>query len=211
MKLSRFSFFSLSLPLLSFSIVQPPPHLLRPQVWYRPRREVLTYVWNTYDKWRVNGLVDTVPLDEEMVEICLEEFVMSDYGETMFGCHSKPASVGITGKISLDYCEGPSVVLSLHGSFWHRRSTVLGRAAIWLNAKMPEISEVRTKLQMDLEDEDEIMDDMGVVISRIDKRSPDFNGDRATMERMGLDPDERGPFPPGTGGFRAGGSMILPS
>ena len=41
--------------------------------------------------------------------------------------------------------------------------------------------------------------------------APDFNGDRATMEYQGIDPDVRGPFPPGTGGLRAGGSMMHPA
>lgn len=156
-------------------------------------------------------MTDLVPLDEEMLEACLEEFRMSDYGETMFGCHAKPASVGITGELCLAEVEGPCVTLALSGRFWHRRSTVLGRAAMWLNAKMPEISEVVVEDMSELEDETDEVDDMGAVIARLDKRSPDFNGDRSTMERMGLDPDERGPFPPGTGGFRAGGGMIIPS
>ena len=43
-------------------------------------------------------------------------------------------------------------------------------------------------------------------ISREDKRSPDFNGDRETMEYQGLDPDARGPFV-----FASGGSMIRPA
>ena len=186
----------------------------QPDRFVRSRRVapgLVPKAWNTYDEWRADGLPDTVPLDEEMVEICLDEFVNSDYGETMFGCHERPASVGITGEIGLLYVEGPCVVLSLEGRFWHRRGTVLGRAATWLNAKMPEINEVRVECMADLEDEEDITDDLGALIAREDKRAPDFNGDRATMERMGLDPDERGPFPPGAGGFRAGGGMIIPS
>jgi len=42
---------------------------------------------------------------------------------------------------------------------------------------------------------------------REDKRSPDFNGDRETMEYQGLDPDARGPFVFSSGG----GSMIRPA
>ena len=44
-------------------------------------------------------------------------------------------------------------------------------------------------------------------LSREDKRSPDFNGDRETMEYQGLDPDARGPFVFSSGG----GSMIRPA
>jgi len=43
-------------------------------------------------------------------------------------------------------------------------------------------------------------------LSREDKRSPDFNGDRETMEYQGLDPDARGPFV-----FASSGSMIRPA
>ena len=44
-------------------------------------------------------------------------------------------------------------------------------------------------------------------LCREDKRSPDFNGDRETMEYQGLDPDARGPFVFSSGG----GSMIRPA
>ena len=61
---------------------------------------------------------------------------------SMFGCHEKPESVGITGEIGFVDLDGPEVTLSLEGQFWHRRETVLGRAAQWLNACMPEITAV---------------------------------------------------------------------
>ena len=48
--------------------------------------------------------------------------------------------------------------------------------------------------------------DTGEVV--YDWRSPDFNGDRATLEYQGIDPDSRGPFTKGTGGLRPGGSMF---
>ena len=32
---------------------------------------------------------------------------------------------------------GPQMTLHLEGQFWHRRATVLGRAATYLNARMP--------------------------------------------------------------------------
>ena len=47
---------------------------------------------NIYDDWRSDAVVDTMPLDEENVRMCLEEFVESDYGKQMFGCHDLPAS-----------------------------------------------------------------------------------------------------------------------
>jgi len=41
---------------------------------------------------------------------------------------------------------------------------------------------------------------------RVDKRAPDFNGDRETMEYQGIDPDARGPFV-----FSNSGGMIRPA
>ena len=51
----------------------------------------------------------------------------------------------------------------------------------------------------------EVDDETGEVVR--DWRAPDYNGDRATLEYQGIDPDERGPFS-ATGGLRPGGSMF---
>lgn len=46
---------------------------------------------NIYDDWRSDGiLVETLPLDEETVQMCLDELVYSNYGKTMFGIHDAP-------------------------------------------------------------------------------------------------------------------------
>jgi len=166
---------------------------------------------NTYDDWRTDVIVpDTMHLDEDNVQLCLDEFVDSEYGTTMFGCHDKAAQIGITGSIDLVEVCGPEVTLALDGAFWHKRSTVLGRAAVWLNARIPEITDVVVSDLEDLEDFEEIVDEFsGEVLFRKDKRSEDFNGDRATMEYQGLDPDARGPFPQNAMG--SGGSMINPA
>lgn len=141
---------------------------------------------NIYDDWRSDAVVDTMHLDEDNVLDCLEEFVESDYGTSMFGCHSRAAQIGITGSISLVEVCGPEVTLALEGKFWHKRSTVLGRAAMWLNARIPEITDVVVADLADLEDFEEIVDELsGEVIFRKDKRSEDYNGDRATMEYQG--------------------------
>ena len=141
--------------------------------------------YNIYDEWRSDAVVDTMHLDEENVLSCLEEFIDSDYGTTIFGCHARAAVVGITGSIEfLEIC-GPEVTLSLDGKFWHKRSTVLGRAAMWLNARIPEITDVVVADVEDLKDVEEITDEYGDVLFRKDKRSEDFNGDRGTMEYQG--------------------------
>lgn len=58
----------------------------------------------------------------------------------------------ITGEIEFVELCGPEVTLSLHGRFWHRRETVLGRAAMWLNACMPEIVSIKVEELDELQD-----------------------------------------------------------
>lgn len=150
---------------------------------------------NEYDDWRSDAIPLSLPLDENNVLLCLSLFVESEYGKQMFGCHERASDIGITGKLEFVELAGPEVTLSLSGSFWHRRATVLGRAATWLNACMPEIAEVNVADMQDLLDFDEIKDDItGEVVFVTDKRAADFNGDRGTMEYQGMDPDMRGPF-----------------
>lgn len=155
-----------------------------------------TFLRNVYDDWRSDSVVDTMHLCDDNVESCLEEFIASDFGETMFGRHDVAASYDITGQIEFVELTGPEVTLSLSGEFWHRRDTVLGRAAMWLNARMPEITDVNVADKEELKDFEEVRDEFsGEVIFVQDKRAPDFNGDRGTMEYQGIDPDMRGPFP----------------
>jgi len=151
-----------------------------------------------------------VHLDEDNVRECLEEFIDSDYGRQMFGKHELARSVGITGELEFVELSGPEVVLSLEGEFWHRRATVLGRAAVWLNARMPEITDVNVSDKTQLEDVERVYDEFtGELLYERDKRSPDFNGDRATMEYQGIDPDIRGPFPQGP--LSKGSCMMSPA
>jgi hypothetical protein len=139
---------------------------------------------NIYDDWRSDAVVDTMPLDEDNVRACLKEFVESDYGKQMFGCHDLPASYGITGSIDFVEVDGPAVILTLDGEFWHRRETVLGRAAMWLNARMPEIVEVNVEDATELQDFEKVLDENGEVLYVNDKRSDDFNGDRGTVSSI---------------------------
>jgi len=165
---------------------------------------------NIYDDWRSDAIVDTLPLNEENTKQCLEELVHSDYGNQMFGCHELPASYGITGSIDFVEVDGPEVILTLDGAFWHKRGTVLGRAAMWLNARIPEIVHVNVKDPTELEDFENVVDELsGELLYVKDKRAEDFNGDRGTMEYQGMDPDVRGPFPQGP--MTPGGSLISPA
>jgi len=135
---------------------------------------------------------------------------MSDYGTSMFGCHDRASQIGITGSIQFVELCGPEVTLTLEGEFWHKRSFVLGRAAVWLNARIPEITDVIVNDMEDLNDYKEILDKYGDVIYRKDKRSEDYNGDREIMEYQGMDPDMRGPFPSSPLNPSGGDSMINP-
>jgi len=168
---------------------------------------------NIYDNWRSrDAIVDTTHLDDANVRSVLHEFVHSNHGKLMFGCHPTPSSHGITGSIGLDTIDGPTVSLTLEGKFWHRRETILGFAAMWLNARIPEIIEVYVEDPEELKDFRDVHDKHSQELLYVeDKRAPDFNGDRETMEYQGIDPDLRGPFHVGTGGFRPGGSMINPA
>ncbi len=140
---------------------------------------------------------------DENVRAVLDEFMAA--APSMFGCHEEARSVGITGDVGLVELDGPVVVLTLRGRFWHRRDTVLRNAAAYLMNEMPEIS------SCEIGDPDELLDlvydeETGQLVE--DRRSPDFNGDRATLEYQGIDPDERGPFAKPSGGFRPGGSIF---
>ena len=151
------------------------------------RQRRIPRLHNVYDDWRADASVDTMHLEEENVQFCLQELIDSDYGQQMFGCNERAASIGITGSIEFAELCGPEVTLSLQGAFWHKRSHVLGRAAMWLNARMPEIVDVIVADYDELNDFEEIVDELsGEVILRKDKRSPDYNGDRETMEYQGL-------------------------
>lgn len=178
---------------------------------YKAVAKTTSSLCNIYDDWRSDAVVaETMVSDEDNVRQCLNDFINSDYGHRMFGIHPVPASYGITGTIDFVELSGPEVVLELDGKFWHRRETVLGRAAVWLNACMPEITEVRVEKAEQLQDFQDIRDELtGDVLYREDKRAPDFNGDRETMEYQGLDPDARGPFP--VGAMESGSGMINPS
>jgi hypothetical protein len=49
--------------------------------------------YNIYDEWRSDTvIVDTLPLDEETVQMCLDELIYSDFGHTMFGIHDAPGT-----------------------------------------------------------------------------------------------------------------------
>ena len=108
----------------------------------------------------------------------------------MLGCHPAAAAIGITGDVALASQEGPFCELALTGRFWHQRATVLRRAEAHLRARIPRAHRGdcrRPGVLLDAE-----LDEMtGVVLA--DHRAPDYNGDRATLEYQGIDPDDEAP------------------
>lgn len=72
---------------------------------------------------------------------------------TLFGYSPENRGVGITGGVDLVEMDGPTVVLSLKGRYWHQRTTVLGRIANYLQQRIPEIIEVTVEDPWQLTDE----------------------------------------------------------
>jgi hypothetical protein len=82
---------------------------------------------------------------------------------------------------------------------------VLRNARAYLMQRIPELADVCIAEEDDLLDE--IFDEeTGALLE--DRRSPDWNGDRAALAYQGIDPDQRGPFPSAVGGLRPGGSIF---
>ncbi|KAJ6945578.1 protein PAM71 [Populus alba x Populus x berolinensis] len=65
------------------------------------------------------------------------------------------SSVGITGQVELAELDGPFVVISLKGRFWHERSMVLARIGNYLKQRIPEILEVEIEDEKQLDDSPE--------------------------------------------------------
>mmetsp|Transcript_32757 Transcript_32757/g.71529 ORF Transcript_32757/g.71529 Transcript_32757/m.71529 type:complete len:192 (+) Transcript_32757:65-640(+) len=80
-------------------------------------------------------------LSEENVEKVLE-FGRWDELAGCLGYAEESLKVGIDGHVDLVELEGPTVVISLTGHFWHRRSDVLLRVEQLLITRIPEIAEV---------------------------------------------------------------------
>ena len=72
---------------------------------------------------------------------------------TLFGYSSENLSVGITGSVDLVELDGPVVVVTLGGRFWHQRPTVLARVKAYLLERCPEIVDVVVKDEFELTDE----------------------------------------------------------
>jgi len=72
---------------------------------------------------------------------------------TLFGYTPENRGVGITGGVDYVDMDGPTVVVSLKGRYWHQRTTVLDRISNYLRQRIPEIIEVTVQDPWQLTDE----------------------------------------------------------
>jgi hypothetical protein len=72
---------------------------------------------------------------------------------TLFGYTAENRGVGITGGVDFVEMDGPVVVLSLKGRYWHQRTTVLERVGNYLMQRIPEIVDVTVEDPYQLTDE----------------------------------------------------------
>ena len=90
-------------------------------------------------------------LDEETVfrvlQACRQEI------GTLFGYTAENRGVGITGGVDYVELDGPAVVLTLKGRFWHERTTVLSRVSNYLQQRIPEIIDVTVEDEWQLSQE----------------------------------------------------------
>ena len=92
-----------------------------------------------------------LPLSEENVQGVLQA-CRQDIG-TMFGYSAENRGVGITGGVDFVDFDGPTVILRIHGRFWHQRPTVLQRVGKYLQGRIPEIVDWTVEDEYELTDE----------------------------------------------------------
>jgi hypothetical protein len=99
----------------------------------------------------MNGSGSSLELTEDnvlgLLSACREEL------GTLFGYSEENRGVGITGGVDFIEMDGPVVILSLKGRYWHQRTTVLERVSNYLMQRIPEIVEVMVEDPYQLTDE----------------------------------------------------------
>jgi len=71
----------------------------------------------------------------------------------MFGYTAENRGVGITGGVDFVEMDGPNVVVTLKGRFWHQRPTVLSRVGKYIMGRIPEVVDVIVYDENELSDE----------------------------------------------------------
>jgi len=94
---------------------------------------------------------ECLPLTEENVQGLLAACRI-EIG-TMFGYTAENRGVGITGGVDFVEMDGPNVVVTLKGRFWHQRPTVLSRVGKYIMGRIPEVVDVIVYDENELSDE----------------------------------------------------------
>ena len=111
----------------------------------------IIYLTTTFAYYPPKLLGSALPLEPETIQGLLAA-CRNEIG-TMFGYSAENRGVGITGGVDFVELDGPIVVLSLKGRFWHQRPTVLARVAAYLQGRCPEIIDVVVEDEWQLTDE----------------------------------------------------------
>lgn len=94
---------------------------------------------------------EILPLTEENVQGILAA-CRTEIG-TMFGYSAENRGVGITGGVDFVELDGPNVVVTLKGRYWHQRTTVLKRVGAYIMGRIPEVVDVIVYDEYELSDE----------------------------------------------------------
>ena len=106
-------------------------------------------------------------LNESPMELCEEnailviEEVKAELG-TIFGYDQGSRNVGITGAIELVEVDGPSIIVSLSGRFWHATDTVMLRVESFIKQRIPEVISVTLdEAKSDIKDDNRLNTEPG--------------------------------------------------
>ena len=123
-----------------------------------------------FQRWRPSQRTSSIgmsALNESPMELCEEnavlviEEVKAELG-TIFGYDQGSKNVGITGAIELVEVDGPTIIVSLSGRFWHATDTVMLRVESFVKQRIPEvISVILDESKSDIKDDNRLNTEPG--------------------------------------------------